>query len=596
MMKKILFLSLLLVASLVIADDQAAKAESPKNYYDVLPAETLVVVSIPQMEELKALIASPEVEGALIETGLKKQAMAMLEAADAEFANKTKMSLFDIYDDLGGSLTFALLDMDFAKKDGSFAMIVGMKGGKAMVDAYLTRLVAAAKEHGKELAAVDVAGVKMLSMDDRAYMGSWGDSLLVVNGQSAVSALMDKSPRLSQHPYFKLNSAHTVLNSGVVAYMNFEGIYKKFAPSVADPQAQLGFKLLGLDKILSMSLNVPLQDDGLMRMLIHAPGYDGIIPMVFSAKGVGGHAASVTADHADFMYAISIHKPLQIFESFLALIPEIDPNFDRAAFDANLAAMEETMGINMRNDLLAPMGEYLSMAMYLDEDIDVDLSSNPMALLSILKFDLGFELADQGTFIKTMDILTEQAGGAIIPEPYKDAVIYAISAPGMPVEACATIYNNQLKFCLYSSEMAKQLVDKIRTGQTLASFANYKETVKPVPANSNAYAFQSRNYISKWSAVGSSFGQMLTPEQKASIQNLIDKSRELSKSFPDLYSYSQVIPEGLYVQSQYPIKKVAQYLIIELMKYQSIFEKEKFDHQADTGRGENNVDLLADPR
>ena len=597
-MKKTLFIiSIMLFATLVMADDHSARAEAAKSYSEILPAETMVVVSIPDMAELKALIASPEVEGALIKTGLKEKALGILKEADKEFSSKVKMSLFDIYDDLAGGMTFALLDLDIPKKEASFVFMVGMKGGKAMADSYLGRFVNAAKEQEKELTFETIAGLKMINIDNHAYLGSWGDGLVMVSQKAGLEALMANGPKLASHEYFTTNAAKVGLNSGVVAYFNFEKFYNMLAPTVKEPQAQLGFKLLGLDKILSASLHLPLDDDGLFKAMVHAPGYDGIIPMIFSSKAVSHHAASVAADHADSIYAISIHKPLQIFESFLALMPEVDPNFDKAQFDQQLAGVEQTLGLSIRDDLLAPFGEYIAFTMYLNDDADMDLSAGPMAVLKMLNFDLAFKLDDPAKFINAMDIMVTQSAGSLVPEAYKDAIIYSVAAPGMPVEACATIYNNQLKFCLYSADKAKMLIDKVRAGKTLANFADYKNTVKPVPANSNAFTYLNKSYMAKWGSFANAYALGLDETQMKEFKNLSKISKELSVNFPNLYSFSQVIPQGLYIESAYPMKKIAQYIIIELIKLQYAFGgMNKYEHQADTGRDLSGPDKLVDPR
>lgn len=574
-----------LCALILASAPGAAVAQAPARYDDVVPANAIAVITIPNVSELKQFIASPEFSALLDLTGKRAEILAGFEEFKTQFNQNSGLDLMTIYHGLAGDLTLAITRFDLSEGETGVDVLVlfGMAGGDAEVWSLLRAVSAVAAENQVQAELTQIAGHDVLTFPGDVYLTAAHGHLALVNRPSAVEALFSATPRLRDSAQFARHKELARLQNGIVAYADFtsfkplieQAMTTADAPELAEnTEAQslmAAIRAFDLDKLDSFSTQIPFVDNGPVTFFIKAHEYGGVLAKIFSTRPVGLDAAASAPASYDTWMALTINKPIDIFHSMIELARQFNPEMNPEDVEMGLAMAKEATGIDFLTDVFAPLGETLSFGISLDPAKAGSMMENPLVLFQMMEMEFCISLADETTLRATADKILAQAGEYVSVVQHGGGTIYSPNVPGLPLDPSIAIHKGQIRFATFGPERMKQIIDQLEAGDVLAKRPDYQATMRGVAADSWALGYASVDYLNKWADI--SLAQ-LPKSEDAEVVAQNERFRAARDMFlagsTSVPSSMRILPDGFFAETRYSLKTFLYFMALEVSKLQSI--------------------------
>jgi hypothetical protein len=539
-----------------VALDKPSTTAAPFEKY--LPESTMMVFSITDLGELKALITDPKLQRIYELVGIGGRIAEFHRNYTEEFYNETGMKPSELLEALTGDVTLAILDSDFK---GVPNIVLLAKVDPARFPYQKLIDLAIENEGAGDVVSHDVNGVTVTEVTGGASFALAGDHLFYASSMEAMRQALAPDKRLTGSPVYQRHREMTKLSGGLVGYIDVAMFLERLQPFLPDPdsnegqEVELVLNLLGLRQVTSVSLSIPFVEGEPSRIFIHAPGYDGILTKLFSGAPVGIDSAGLVPADYDSFFAVSIQKPLDVLNSIFELLEEFNPQIKAEDFDSFAKSYEDTIGLSIKGDLLAPLGTTVGAGLKLNPDAEINLFAGPEEVFNFFRFELFFSLNDPDTFLSAMLKLAEASNGNLQVDTYKGATLFTARPPTLPSTIDFAIHGDHLLFCL-GTDSIKEAIDAAESGNSLGATQEFQGRAARVPADSWYIAYNSNAYLKKF--FPGFFKQFLTlktdSEEQASdiTAALLDYVGEDSGGI----GFSTVTSDGLYFESSASMRAV----------------------------------------
>jgi hypothetical protein len=365
---------------------------------------------------------------------------------------------------------------------------------------------------------------------------------------------------LNDNPRFRRHCEMTGLNSGFSAFVDLEPLiemlYAEVAKDEEAPKAIAAFNLFGLDKFESFSLHFPFKEGERVKMFISAPGYEGVLPTFFGNYPVGDKPAKVLSADTDAFFAFSINDLNIVMDEALKLAMAFGLGVQQEQIDTQFQMVEQMLGISIREDLLAPFGNYIAFGFNIKPDFDFDVT-NPLQLLGAFDFDMIYQIRDPERLVNAFkQVIAAQPGSGIVEEAYGGATIFSAELPFVPVSTGMAIHQGHLIYSLGKGTL-KPRIDMINAGNTLAASDEFKSAFKTVPKKATMVGYNSRSYLTDFAtAFSKSALDTEDPEQLKVVERLKKLMPEYLDVPPQI-GFAVPVDDGLLFESSFSLKSVA---------------------------------------
>jgi hypothetical protein len=534
----------------VLATDTANDAP---RFGDYLPEETLVVLSIADFDEIKAVIQDPKMMKLLEATGLKEKIDEALQEMQEEFAGDYEL-FTRLYDSLTGHITIGVINFSL-EGDADIVFLAGVTGGEALFADLLSKAKEQVGDEEKFLQKY-IGDIEVTQVIDGPTVAFHADQfMLATNIESMEKALVPEKP-LTAADDFQRHLELTRMSGGIVAYANVAGLMEKIE-GFMDPEdteskwAELVISLLGLRDIRSASLMISLDESEPSRMFFMAPSYDGVLTDFFSGEPVGINKAALIPADSDTCSLISIQDPIEIMDAVIDLVEEINPQFNRDQFNSMLGPVEEALGISLRDDFVGPMGTVMGSSIKMDPDADIDLES-PEEFFKVMNFEMFISLDDPERFLEAFRKISAASMNQLVEEEYEGAALFSVVAPMAPFPMGFAVYENALLFS-FDVEYLKSVINALETGQSILRNEEFQYQVVSVPQDACLLTYASHDYLNK---AYSAFASMWFDVDEETETGMTSAILEYLGEKTGGVSYAKATGDGLYMECNIPFKTI----------------------------------------
>ena len=188
-----------------------------------------------------------------------------------------------------------------------------------------------------------------------ALYGFKGDLFIVGMEPVVMKAFDDNAPKLTDSAAFVAMAGQTDLGNEVVGlYFDAQALLKEMPPSVAEDVNPV-LATLGLDQAKGAALTWSPRGKGMATTFHLATPTDRGLMAALTAQPVDEALLKFCPKDVEAMCAVNLDMP-KLWDGVMNAISQIEP---RAAGDVSeaLAEVEKTIGIRIRDDLLASFGE-----------------------------------------------------------------------------------------------------------------------------------------------------------------------------------------------------------------------------------------------
>jgi len=184
--------------------------------------------------------------------------------------------------------------------------------------------------------------------------GVRGKYLLAGVGEGAVEGILERARTAEPAWLAGIGKQFPIERRATVTYINLKTILDTFAP-LAGPQAAAAIEAGGLKNVVAMASVTGLDKEASVNKTLLS--LDGPPTGVLAAlAGEPLQPADLAPVPRDATVALAARANLDaVLEAVLSAAAKIDPNA-REEIDQGLGEMQEELGINLRDDLLKPLG------------------------------------------------------------------------------------------------------------------------------------------------------------------------------------------------------------------------------------------------
>lgn len=382
-MRRVVWLIPLLLAT-VVAGPFAATAQEPAAapagtpaLEALLPADTFLVASVPdvpamhdQMSRtaLGKLWREPEVQRFL------RPAMEMLEAKLAKAEKKSGHRLADVLDMFRGQIGLAVVEFDpmFGGLIPDAVMYVDFGERRADAEKLIGEMMAKARNMAVRTSEYEGHEIRHVTMPNGMEVAaSWfGNAMALSARADRLEHMYDAwkagaEGSLQSNPTYgaameRVGGADSFLN----AFVNVEAILGHFGQRV-DPSMMHVLDVTGLSGMKSISMASSMAGEGIRdSFFVAVPGEKrGLMKLAYTAPDAG--TGLLDRVPADAFYATAGAGDLN---EMVSILMDLARNFDPSAVDQiemGLAQAKQMLGVDIRDDLLAPLGQEMGAYMTL---------------------------------------------------------------------------------------------------------------------------------------------------------------------------------------------------------------------------------------
>jgi prepilin-type processing-associated H-X9-DG protein len=185
--------------------------------------------------------------------------------------------------------------------------------------------------------------------------GTKGKYFIVGVGQGSVEGILERAYTDPPKWLVDLRKRLPVERESTISYINLKTIIDTVAP-LAGPQAVAAMNALGLQSVTSLASVTGLEADGFVNKTLL--GFEGQPEGILSlAAGEPLSADALAAIPRDATMAAALRlDPDQVLETIASVVAKIDPQA-RGEMEEGLADFARETGMDLRNDLLRPLGD-----------------------------------------------------------------------------------------------------------------------------------------------------------------------------------------------------------------------------------------------
>ena len=287
-------------------------------------------------------------------------------------------------------------------------------------------------------------------------------------GDAFVKALDPNKPKLADAKEFQTASEHTGGNEVLLIYYNHAWMMGTMGvmlpPDVAQNLAAPDF---GLANVQTVAFACAPEGKGYkMSLFVHAPGERKGLLKLMAGKPLNPDIVKLAPKDSEFFYARSF-DPGEAWDFIVALAVREDP-LSKEEIDRDLARMNEALGLNLRSDFVASLGD--EFAVFGPSLTAVAKVKDRAKFERCMKTMLG-RLADEigkGPDMRgaTLTLETMQ---------YDEHTIVYADGTRVPLffQPCYTMVGDYTVFACYPASL-KAYILKMKSGKTLADNADFK--------------------------------------------------------------------------------------------------------------------------
>jgi hypothetical protein len=601
-MKKAVFYSYVVIAVLVLSGGSGfcqdeAPANQPEKYYQYLPSDAIIVLTIPDMGELKALVERAEVQKAIDVLGVRGKLDEFIEEGEATFLKGAGVSLKKLYADLAGDITIAAMDIFSNPDNPEFAVFIGVSGGKTAIDAIMNTVVTTSRADDQIVETTEIAGHEVHQFQEDAFLCEFEGHIVFAPNRSTLVRVLTPGTRLIDDPRFQKHLDLTGIDTGIDIYVSLPPLVDGFmqamdsmlgAPIPAemeekegeateepevtedqegmkeeyvDPETTAALMLideLALDKLDSLSLHFPLSDDDAFKLYLHAPGYDGIIAKIIGSEPTGLEPAANVPGEVNVYSSFTIAAPVSIFDYFVSLASAIDSSVTPEVVMASLDGIKESTGIDIYGDLIEALGDNITFAVTVrepgppspapaEEEGGESEFDKIMSVLSLLDIEILMEAKKSENLVRFFDSMGASTPG-LLSEDYGDAKLFKVDGLPPNLNATIAIHNGFLRIGVVDAETMKARLDVINTPAALNQNADFVTAMKRVPESASGIVYANTSAKKNiWSIFSTFLLQEMDPETQGSFMEF---SAMIVPYMKTEVSYRDVLPEGVFIYGE----------------------------------------------
>jgi hypothetical protein len=547
-----MYLSLLLLVSISLCiSENNVRAQESVSYAELVPESAVMVLSIPEVADLKAILEDAKFLKILEAAEFKDAILEALAEAGSKIYEETGVELRELYDAVTGDMTFVILDTDFKEKY-EFALLLGMPDGKSYYDLVIGRAFERQRE-GFQPAKFYIDDVEVVQGDKNVFFAFHAGHAVMANSQKAMEEIVKGTITMAQSPSFKQHLDICKMTSGITLFADVAQILERTAPAAG---AEITFReditnfileMYGVYDLRAVSMTIPLREGEPARLFLECPDCKGIFVEWFSSEPVGTEGAKLLPADTDSFLAFSINKPTVILDSLIKWMNQIIPGYD-TSFRALEKAMQEAFNLSMRQDFLDPFGTKFYVGVRVDKDAHISDLSNIEDFLKIFEIRLLFQLENTEHLVDSIDSLIEAGALPVNIEEYNGVRIYGMTVPSANMQFWFSIHKSHLLIC-FSKQALTGTIDMIASGRTLDTNPDFQKAVGAIPAEACLIGYTGRELFDKQiDMIHASMKQMgsdLTDEHLDELQSAI---MEYVGAGTESTIYAIPYENGLYIQ------------------------------------------------
>ena len=490
------------VAAVATAADSTVAAPPPPPqeqppFASRLPDTAALVISIPDIGEIKTLVTDPAFIRLLSAAGLSENLFEGLGEIDERLHEMVGLHLRDLFEALNGELTIAVLDIESAS-DFDVALLAGIAGAEETIQGLLDRILEMAPQ-GVEMTRHSIAGVGVFGLDQKAFLAIHSGRLILTNSTEAMEQMLAPPSPLARSQSFLRHRELTGMSSGLVVYIDFPRIMALIGNSMP-PTANTQIidtisSLFGLSAIESISATIPLTEGERLRIFVRVTEPAGILPHIFSSRPVGTGIAAVVPASAQAFAATSINDAELILDAVVREIAALVPTFQAATFEAFEQQFATQLGISLREDFLAPLGNQAAITISYNPEFEFagDMAASPAMMFQFMRMQFIFSLDDSEHFLASLRTVTDIPGIPIREEVYGKAHIFAVTVPNIPVAPALTVYGDYFIFSL-NMDGLHAAIDELDSGRSLLNDPDFLAAALQIPRSAFFISYMSDEY------------------------------------------------------------------------------------------------------
>lgn len=562
MNKKIIWcLAGVLMASAVLAaDETASKPALQRAYLDLIPDSTMLMISVPDVAELKNVIEDPQFKKLLDSLAFNEKFLKQLTEADAKFFEQTGMHLKDLYDAVSTDLAFAMLDSDF-KEQHEFVLLLGIPDDGT----FYNKIISSVLEHPAEdftPKTHNIDGVEVVQTKEDAFFTYYNDHIVIATSLDSATKVIKPVGSLANDPTFKKHFEITDLSKGIVFYVNAAQILERVTAEQTEltpeesKQRELAINILGLKNLKAVSLAFSLKEGEPLRFFYECPNCEGFFSAIFSREPVGTSIATIIPSDFHAFGAISIKDATDIFDSMMTWTQDTQPGADQSLKQME-EELEQKAGLDLKEDLLKPFGNRLAFGVKLTPDAKVtsimDLSSIPRMFFNMVEFEIVFALKDPERLLNSIRTLVSHYSDKMKELYHEGIPIFRIKTPQVQSEIFLSIYTSHM-IISFNMGTIMHVIDEVQAGRSLNSVQDFQAAMGIVPADACMVGYSSKEYFPKeldflFSLIEPEMDKEKLVDLRAAIDNYVGEGSTGT-------SYGVIKQGGLYSEAHASPKKL----------------------------------------
>jgi len=201
--------------------------------------------------------------------------------------------------------------------------------------------------------------------------------------------------------------------------------------------------------------------------------------------------------------AASINDAELILDAIVREIAALVPTFQAAQLEAAEQQFEAMLGISLREDFLAPLGNQAAITISFNPEFEFseEMNASPNMMFQFMQMQLVFSLDDTEHFLASLRTMTDVPGLPIQEEVYGNAHIFAIPVPNIPVEPALTVYGDYLIFSFNMDDL-RAGIEELYSGASLLNNPDFTAAAARIPQSAFLVSYTTDEYHRNGLSVG----------------------------------------------------------------------------------------------
>jgi hypothetical protein len=313
--------------------------------------------------ETEKLLAEPEVQHLIGQ--LEKRIVAALREEAADEGPEAEALLDDAVDWAklaltgSGALFVSKVAILPGKPDVRGGLLVKVGDAADRVKASIEKYQRMAPQNAVQPVQIEGNTWYQITLDEDAPKLTWGTSgeyLVAGLGEGSAEGILERMKSEPPNWLAELRGQLAVGRRSTFTYVNLGTILDMVGPMMGGPQAVAVINAIGLGNVTALASATGLDEQGFVSKTLVAidgepTGILGLVGEPLTADDI----ASIPAD-ATIAGAVSHAGANEVFEVLASIVSTIEPRA-RGEMEQGLAEITQQTGIDIRNDVLKPLGD-----------------------------------------------------------------------------------------------------------------------------------------------------------------------------------------------------------------------------------------------